>query len=97
MKNVEMYGLMDLVDEIKKIDAIILLHKNAQDNDFMVSQYEAKKVKLMAQLIDALAAPKVRSEQSFSLIQMLLSKFYPSKIDNEVIKDNSLKELMAAI
>lgn len=97
MKNVELYNLMDLVDEIKRIDAIILLHKNAEDNDFMAAQYEAKKVKLMAQLIDALAAPKVQSEQSFSLIQMLLSKFYPNKIDKQALKENGLDELLTVI
>ncbi|QIH31630.1 hypothetical protein [Sphingobacterium sp. DR205] len=97
MKNIELYKLMDLVDEIKKIDAIILLHKNVESNEFMASQYEAKKVKLMAQLIDALAAPKVQSEQSFSLIQMLLSKFYPNKVDKQAFKETGLDDLIAVI
>lgn len=97
MKNIELYKLIDLVDEIKRIDALILLHKNAESNEFMASQYEAKKVKLMAQLISALAAPKVQSEQSFSLIQMLLSKFYPNKVDKQAFKETGLDDLIAVI
>ena len=87
---------MDLMDEIKKIDAMILLHKNSEDNEFMVSQYEAKKIKLVAQLIDALAAPSVQSEQSFSLIQKIISKFYPKNEKNKV-NDTDLEKLIAAI
>lgn len=87
---------MDLMDEIKKIDAIILLHKNSEDDDFMISQYEAKKIKLVAQLIDALAAPAIQSEQSFSLIQKIISKFYP-KNDKNKENDKDLEELIATI
>ena len=96
MKNTKVYHLMDLMDEIKKIDAMILLHKNSEDNDFMISQYEAKKIKLVAQLIDALAAPSVQSEQSFSLIQKIISKFYPKSEKNQMT-DMDLEELIAAI
>ncbi|QIH35610.1 hypothetical protein [Sphingobacterium sp. DR205] len=96
MTKSEVYNILDLLDEIKKIDSLLLLHKNAEDGDFMTSQYEAKKVKLVGELIDALAAPKVQSPQSFSLIQKILDKFYPS-VNSRDPEDESLKEIIAAI
>lgn len=96
MKKIELYSILDLMDEIKKLDALILLHNNVAQDDFMISQYEAKKVKLMAELIDALASPKIQSEQSFSLIQKILDKFYP-QINDRDLEDESFKEIVASI
>jgi len=96
MKKSEIYIILDLMDEIKKIDSLLLLHKNSDSDDFMISQYEAKKVKLVGELIDSLVAPKVQSPQSFSLIQKILDKFYPPAYSRE-FEDESLKEIIAAI
>ena len=84
------------MDEIKKLDALLLLHSSMGQDDFMISQYQSKKVKLMAELIDALASPKIQSEQSFSLIQKILGKFYP-QINDRDLEDESFKEIVASI
>jgi tRNA(Ser,Leu) C12 N-acetylase TAN1 len=55
-----------------------------------------KEIKLMAELIDALASPKIQSEQSFSLIQKILGKFYP-QINDRDLEDESFKEIVASI
>lgn len=96
MKKVELNNILDLMDEIKKLDALLLLHNSMGQDDFMISQYQSKKVKLMAELIDALASPKIQSEQSFSLIQKILGKFYP-QINDRDLEDESFKEIVASI
>lgn len=97
MKKVEIYKLMDLIDEIKKLDELISLHRQMDISEFIVSQYEAKKTKLMGSLIDELASPPVQSTQSYLLIKMLLNKYYPVKPEEELIKDSDISKLAAVI
>ncbi|MBB6274551.1 hypothetical protein HDF26_005029 [Pedobacter cryoconitis] len=47
MKDTELNKLVDLIDEVKKIDSMILLHQDLDDSRFMVDQYEAKKTQLI--------------------------------------------------
>jgi hypothetical protein len=44
MKKVEIYKLMDLIEDIKNLDQLISIHRGLDNSDFMVSQYEAKKL-----------------------------------------------------
>jgi hypothetical protein len=44
MKKAEVYKLMDLIEDIKKLDELISLHRQLDTSDFMISQYEAKKL-----------------------------------------------------
>jgi len=43
MKKAEINKLMDLIDDIKKLDGLIAHHREIDESDFVVSQYEAKK------------------------------------------------------
>jgi len=97
MKKVEIYKLMDLIEDIKKLDELISLHRQLDTSDFMISQYEEKKTKLMGVLIDELASPPVQSTQSYLLIKMLLNKYYPVKPEEELIVDSDISKLAAAI
>jgi len=96
MKNLQVFKLIDLIEEIKKVDAMILLHGDSDDSLLMSSQYEAKKAKLMSQLIDELISPSVQSPQSLSLIQQILSKYYP-QTDKSQKYDEDIEKLVAAI
>ncbi len=96
MKESQKYKLMDLIEEIKKLDAMILLHRNVGKETFMSSQYEAKKVKLVGEIIDELVSPALQSPESFSLIQKILSKFYPPENENK-ISDEGIEQLAEAI
>ena len=89
--------LMDLIEDIKKLDELISLHRQLDTSDFMISQYEEKKTKLMGVLIDELATPPVQSTQSYLLIKMLLNKYYPIKPEEELIVDSDISKLAAAI
>lgn len=96
MKKAGIYKLMDLLEEIKKVDAMILLHQDLDKSKFMVSQYEGRKTKLIGSLIDELVSPTVQSPQSFSLIKLIIEKYYPS---NKNLKefDTDIEKLAAAI
>jgi len=97
MKKSEIYKLLDILDDVKRIDAIILTHKNSNDSNFMISQYESKKTKLIGTLIDVLISPEIQSAQSFDLIERILCKYYPAKIGVSVKYDTDMEMLLAAI
>jgi hypothetical protein len=97
MRNEELYKLKSLIEEAKKIDDIISLHKTMEESDFMVSQYEAKKTRLISDLIDELVSPDIQSPQSFSLIQRILIKFYPDAENKTLQRDEAIEQLAAFI
>jgi|ERR1700761_8058783 hypothetical protein len=97
MKKAEIYKLMDLIEDVKQLDKLISIHLDTDNSDLMVSQYEAKKTKLMGMLIDELASPPVQSTQSYLLIKMLLNKYYPVKPDDALGMDKDISLLAAAI
>ena len=97
MKKAEIYKLMDLIEDIKKLDELILLHQQLDTSDFMISQYEEKKTKQMGILIDELASPPVRSIESYLLIKMLLNKYYPFKPEEQLIANSDISKLAAVI
>jgi len=72
-----MHHLMELISDIKKTEEMISLHK---DDEFrlIIAQYEAIKTKQMAEFIDELAKPSFQSAESFSIIKLMIDKFYPS-------------------
>jgi hypothetical protein len=82
---------MDLLDDIKKVDAMIVLH-STNPSTFMLNQYKAKKEKLTSYLIDELVEPSFRSPRSFSIISQVLGKFYPN-LSSEAELDEAHKEL----
>lgn len=96
MKNAQIFKLVDLIEDVKKIESIIQLHAEGSDSTLMKGQYEAKKAKLMSQIIDELIAPSVQSPQTIALIQQILSKFYPK---TEIVQkyDGGIEKLAAAI
>ncbi|WP_143072897.1 hypothetical protein [Parapedobacter indicus] len=87
---------MDLIEDIRKVDAMILLHKGTAQDSLLIDQYEARKTKLMGQLIDELVSPEIQSPQSFSLVQKIISKFYPSASQPDAL-DGDIKRLAEAI
>lgn len=96
MKSGQLYRLMDLIEDIRKVDAMLIIHQKSDGNSLMVSQYEARKTKLMGQLIDELVSPSVQSPESFSLIQKVIAEFYPSS-DLSTSLDSDIKRLAKAI
>ena len=88
--------LIELVESIKKIDEMIALHKNNDELPLMTAQYEALKAKQVAELIDELATPPYQSAESFSVIKLIINKYYPA-IDVNKVQQKELKALAMAI
>jgi hypothetical protein len=98
MNSVKKYKLMDLIENIKEVDAMIHLHSK-DDSSLMLDQYNYKKDKLIGFLIDELVEPEFRSVKSMFVIKTVIEKFYPN-LKNEILNDTNhddLNELTAAL
>jgi hypothetical protein len=64
-----------------------------------LNQYISKKEKLIAYLMDALVDPFLRSPNSFSMIQQLLTRFYPNLpiLQQNEVDSMDFRELQAAL
>lgn len=82
---------MDLIDDIKEVDAMIKLH-SADSSAMMLEQYKYKKDKLISYLIDELVEPELRSAKSMFIIKIIIDKFYPN-LKNEALADIEHKDL----
>jgi hypothetical protein len=97
MKKVKLYQLMDLVEEIKKLDELIATHRKAGTSALLINQYETKKNQLIGSMIIELASPPIQSTQSYLLIKSLLEKYYPAKPGEAAINDADMSKLADAI
>ena len=98
MKPSQFYKLLDLVENIKKADAMISLHKEHDESDLMLNQYEARKDKFVGLLIDELVAPSIRSARSIHTIKLIIDKYYPETGNNfSGAKADDLAKLELAI
>jgi hypothetical protein len=86
------HHLKELIENIKKTDEMISLHRTNNTLSIMVDQYEALKAKQISELIDGLAMPPYQSIESISVIKHILNKFYPN-IPEGLVKQKELKEL----
>src|SRR5690606_13914956 len=92
------YKLLDLIDEIKKVDEMIKLQAS-DPSAMMLDQYMFKKSKLVSYLIDELVNPELRSEKSIFIILKVIEKFYPNLKDDahSDISNEYLNELEAVL
>lgn len=100
MANSKIYKLIDLIEDVKKVEEMISLHQKDADSDVMLSQYQAKKVKLTGNLISELNSPPFKSTSGFLFIKHFLDKFYadPSDLIEDNDKEvNELKKLEAVL
>jgi len=99
MNEAKKYKLMDLIDDIKDVDAMIKLH-SADNSAMMLEQYRYKKDRLIGYLIDDLVEPELRSAKSMFIIKNVIEKFYPNLL-NEAKADlnhaylNELEAILA--
>lgn len=100
MTEKKIFELIDLIEDIKKVDTMITLHQGDESPGIMLSQYKAKKIKLTGYFIGELNSFSKKSAGSFFFIKRFLDKFYPdasalSESNDDVMKD--LKRLEAAL
>lgn len=94
MKNSSLYKIKDLVDEMKKLDLLIDLHRKIDDDGFMYSQYETKKSRLMKELILELTKESDKTPDVFGVIRKIIIRFYP---EETTILTSDLGQLAEAI
>ncbi|MEZ2336201.1 hypothetical protein AB6735_11225 [Mucilaginibacter sp. RCC_168] len=97
MKKVEVLKLMDLVEDIKKLDELIVASRQKKTSDFVLNQYEAKKVKMVGSIIHELANPPIQSIESYLLIKKILNKYYPNMPEEELISNSDIGKIVAVI
>jgi hypothetical protein len=97
MKKVEVLKLIDLVEEIKKLDELIIQSRKKKTSDFVVNQYEAKKLKMIGSIINELANPPIQSMESYLLIQKILNKYYPNIDNGDLLTDSDVDKIIAVI
>jgi|GEM_PF-864752 hypothetical protein len=100
MKKSTTYELQNLIEQIESADKMVKAHKG-NTSSFMRAQYEAEKEELLSKLIDELVDSDNRSQYSFKLILMAITKFYPelfrrsagSRVSGHLRLDKHYKEL----
>src|SRR4051812_2867683 len=97
MKKVEVLKLMDLVEDIKKLDELIVASRQKKTSDFVLNQYEAKKIKMVGSIIHELANPPIQSIESYLLIKKILNKYYPNMPEEELISNSDIGKIVAVI
>jgi hypothetical protein len=90
------HHLKELIDNIKKTDEMISMHKANGTSPLMSIQYEALKAKQTSELIDSLALPPFQTIESIFVIKRILNKFYPD-MPESLVQPKELKELADAI
>lgn len=92
------HKIIDLIDDINKVNAMIDLH-SSDNSAMMLEQYQFKKDKLISYLIDALVDPKVRSPKGMFLIKTAIEKFYPNltKEASSASDNRALSEIEAVL
>ncbi len=94
MKNARMLKLYDLIQDVKKTDELIKIHRSLSDDEFLVEQYIARKDKLFARLVKELASPQLASYASYQLLYQLVGHFYDSESINSSITSEAEADLL---
>jgi hypothetical protein len=97
MKKVEVLKLIDLIEEIRKLDELIAQSRKKKTSDFVINQYEVKKLKMIGSIISELANPPIQSMESYLLIQKILNKYYPNLDNSELLNDSDVSKIIAVI
>lgn len=92
MKDNKLYSILDLIEEINKVDKMIDLHSNS-DSDLMLNQYINQKMKLSSYLFKELLKNYNKPEVMYT-IKLFIEKFYDNEINHSSSnKDDSLKRI----
>ncbi len=100
MTDSKIFKLIDLIGDIKKLDEMITLHKKGGSENLMLSQYQAKKIKLTGYLLSALNTPPFKSASGILFIKQFLDKYYNDLSilpENSDLSLNDLRKLEAAL
>jgi hypothetical protein len=94
MKANDLYNILDLIEEINKVDKMIALHKNA-DSSLMLDQYIHQKLKLSGFLFNELLSNSNNHQSEvMHIIRLFIEKFYGNELkDVNFENDKSFKQI----
>jgi len=92
MEDNKLYHILDLIEEINKVDKMIEIHKKSE-LDLMLKQYQNQKLKLSSLLFKELLTNTDNSTDVMYLIKMFIEKFYPVKGHHRFKKEDRLKRI----
>ncbi|WP_166921169.1 hypothetical protein [Flavobacterium poyangense] len=93
MTDTKLYHILDLIEEIDKVDKMILLHKNS-NSTLMSNQYKSQKLKLSNYLVQELLTNSDNRAEVMYIIKLFIEKFYNNEITHLQFEENdSLKKI----
>jgi hypothetical protein len=93
MKDNKLYHILDLIEEIDKVDKMLVLHKNS-DSDLMSSQYKNQKLKLSNYLVKELLTNSDNRTEVMYIIKLFIEKFYNNEMSHLQFEENdNLKKI----
>ena len=93
MKDNKLYHILDLIEEIDKVDKMLVLHKDS-DSDLMSSQYKNQKLKLSNYLVKELLTNSDNRTEVMYIIKLFIEKFYNNEISHLQFEENdNLKKI----
>lgn len=93
MKDNKLYNILDLIEEINKVEKMIELHANS-NSDLMLTQYQNQKLKLSNYLFKELLSNSDNRPEVMYIIKIFIEKFYNNEINHLKFNENdSLKKI----
>ncbi|WP_394774918.1 hypothetical protein [Flavobacterium sp.] len=93
MKDNKLYHILDLIEEIDKVDKMLVLHKDS-DSDLMSSQYKNQKLKLSNYLVKELLTNSDNRTEVMYIIKLFIEKFYNNEMSHLQFEENdNLKKI----
>jgi len=93
MKDNKLYHILDLIEEIDKVDKMLILHKDS-DSALMSDQYKNQKLKLSNCLVKELLTNSDNRTEVMYIIKLFIEKFYNNEISHLHFEENdSLKKI----
>ncbi len=94
MKNESLYQVLDLMEEIHKVNQMIELHSSLETSGIMMDQYESQKTKLTSFLFKELLDMSDNSTNTMYLIKAIIEKFYDRELANhDLHNEEDLKKI----
>lgn len=93
MKDNKLYHILDLIEEIDKVDKMLILHQDS-DSDLMSSQYKNQKLKLSNYLVKELLTNSDNRTEVMYIIKLFIEKFYNNEMSHLQFEENdNLKKI----
>ncbi|MDR6762889.1 hypothetical protein J2Y38_003107 [Flavobacterium sp. 2755] len=93
MKDNKLYHILDLIEEINKVNKMLILHKDS-DSTLMSDQYKNQKLKLSNYLLKELLTNSDNRTEVMYIIKLFIEKFYNNEISHLHFEENdNLKKI----